>query len=70
VGSSNIDSRSLQLNEEIDMIVRDEDLAARLSEDFERDVRQARAFTLKQWGDRPVGERLKAYAGWMLRRQI
>src|SRR6185503_5447964 len=41
-GSANFDNRSLELNDEMNIAVSDRDLAARLREDFDQDLRRAK----------------------------
>ena len=54
VGSTNFDNRSLELNDEINVAIADADLALRLTEDFEADLRRSRRLTLEGWRDRAV----------------
>ena len=44
VGSTNFDNRSLELNDEINVAMADRDLAARLTQDFEEDLRRSQPF--------------------------
>ena len=48
-GSANFDNRSLELNDELNVAVASRDLAARLTEDFEQDLRSAHRLTLEEW---------------------
>jgi cardiolipin synthase len=48
-GSANFDNRSLELNDEMNVAVRDPSLAARLLADFNQDLGRAKAITLEQW---------------------
>ena len=52
-GSANFDNRSLELNEELNVAVASRDLAARLTADFEQDLRAARRLELASWRQRP-----------------
>jgi cardiolipin synthase len=54
VGSANFDNRSFELNDELNVVVFDGDLAARLREDFERDIRQSKRLDLETWRSRPL----------------
>ncbi|WP_240635875.1 phospholipase D-like domain-containing protein, partial [Caldimonas tepidiphila] len=58
VGSTNFDNRSFRLNDEANLNVYDEALAARVTTMFEADLRRARPVTLAQWRQRPRTERL------------
>jgi cardiolipin synthase len=69
VGSSNFDSRSFRLNDEVNLAVADERLYDRLEEDFRRDLSQSRQITLEHWKNRSVFERVNEYLGWVLERQ-
>jgi len=48
-GSANFDNRSLELNEELNIAVTGRDLAARLTMDFERDLRASSRLELEAW---------------------
>ena len=48
-GSANFDNRSLELNEELNIAVTGRDLAARLTMDFERDLRASTRLELETW---------------------
>jgi cardiolipin synthase len=69
VGSTNMDSRSFGLNDEVNLAVADPMLAARLEQDFLADVAQSRRITYEQWLKRPMLERAQEYFGWLLERQ-
>ena len=61
VGSTNFDNRSFELNDEINVGVADRGLAARLTEDFERDLTRSRRLTLEAWRRRPAADKLREY---------
>jgi cardiolipin synthase len=69
VGSSNFDNRSFGLNDEINLAARDRTLAARLEEDFARDLAESRLVTYEQWRRRSIFERAHEWLGWLLERQ-
>jgi cardiolipin synthase len=69
VGSSNFDNRSFGLNDEVNLAARDEELAARLEEDFARDLAQSREVTYDEWQSRSIFERAYEWLGWLLERQ-
>ena len=54
VGSANFDNRSFELNDELNIAVFDRELAARLVEDFERDLKESQKLDLNAWKARPV----------------
>jgi len=49
VGSTNIDTRSFAHNDEVNLAVRDPAFAARLDEDFTRDLARSHRVTLEEW---------------------
>jgi cardiolipin synthase A/B len=59
VGSTNFDNRSLELNDEINVAIADADLALRLTEDFEVDLRRSRRLTLEAWRNRSATEKAR-----------
>lgn len=69
VGSTNFDSRSFGLNDEMNLAARDEALAERLEQDFQRDLADSRRITYKKWSRRAIFERVHEWLGWILERQ-
>lgn len=69
VGSTNFDSRSFGINDEVNIAVLDPVLSARLTQDFWMDVRQSREITLEKWNNRPYFERAFEWFGALLERQ-
>ena len=67
VGSANLDNRSLELNDELNIAVFDEGLAQRLTLDFNQDLTKAPRLELDAWRDRPLHirgrEQLWSYFG-------
>jgi cardiolipin synthase A/B len=57
VGSANFDNRSLELNDELNVAVFDRALAARLLQDFERDLTESKKLDLESWRQRSPFER-------------
>jgi cardiolipin synthase len=51
-GSANFDNRSLELNDELNVAVSDPELAARLRQDFEQDLRRAKKLDPAEWSRR------------------
>ena len=51
-GSANFDNRSLELNDELNVAVTGRDLARRLTEDFEGDLKVSHRLELAPWRDR------------------
>lgn len=54
VGSANFDNRSLELNDELNVVVAGKDLAKRVTADFEDDLRRSTKIDLDQWRSRPL----------------
>jgi cardiolipin synthase len=69
VGSTNFDNRSFGLNDEVNLAGRNETLAARLAEDFARDLRESRPVSYEEWRRRSIFERMQELLGWVLERQ-
>jgi cardiolipin synthase len=56
-GTSNLDPRSSEINEEIDVVVYDEKFGRLMEETFEKDQAQSREYTLQQFEQRSLWER-------------
>jgi cardiolipin synthase len=69
LGTTNLDNRSFEHNDEVNVAVRDESLAARLTSDFTIDLSRCHALTLDEWERRPVWEKLVGTVAWILERQ-
>jgi cardiolipin synthase len=69
IGSTNLDNRSFEHNDEMNLAARDQSLAARLAQDFEADLRESREVTLDAWRRRPFLEKLVGPIAWILERQ-
>jgi cardiolipin synthase A/B len=54
VGSANFDNRSFELNDELNVVVFDRAVAARLRDDFERDLGRSKKLDLDSWRSRPL----------------
>lgn len=63
VGSSNFDSRSAQINEELDITVYDEGFGAEMNEVFQRDLKQSKAYRLEDFKKRGALER---FSEWLV----
>jgi cardiolipin synthase len=60
-GSANFDNRSLELNDELNIVVSSGALAAELTEDFEADLRRSRQLVLDEWRKRPLLEKVREH---------
>lgn len=69
VGTTNMDSRSFGLNDEINVAMLDRTLAARLEADFDRDLANSREVSLEEWRRRPPREKVQEWISWLLARQ-
>jgi cardiolipin synthase len=68
-GSTNIDNRSFEHNDEVNVAFRDPAVAVRVRQDFEADLAAADEITLDAWRARPVLEKLVGPVCWILERQ-
>jgi cardiolipin synthase A/B len=69
IGTTNIDNRSFEHNDEVNVAMRDPAVAARLLEDFERDLACSAETTLDRWRRRPLWEKIVGSVVWILERQ-
>jgi len=69
IGSTNLDNRSFGLNDEVNVSVRDADLARHLLEDFARDRAESREVSYGEWRRRPLLERGYEWVGRLIERQ-
>jgi cardiolipin synthase len=69
VGTTNFDNRSFGLNDEVNLAALDQELFARLLDDFETDVAQSEPITYENWCKRSLFERCHEWLGWFLERQ-
>jgi cardiolipin synthase len=69
LGTTNIDNRSFEHNDESNIAMRDPAVAARLLQDYERDLAGSREVTLEMWERRPLWEKLVGPFVWILERQ-
>jgi cardiolipin synthase len=59
VGSANLDNRSLALNQEMNLVMYDRQIAARLDGIFDADVRHARRVDPQRWQARSLWQRFR-----------
>ncbi|MCC7418602.1 MAG: cardiolipin synthase B [Acidobacteria bacterium] len=69
IGTTNVDNRSFEHNDEANLAIRDPAVAARLTEDFRRDLGRSAEVTREQWRRRPRWEKLAGTVAWILERQ-
>lgn len=69
IGTTNLDNRSFEHNDEINVVVRDRAVNLRLGEDAEADMAHAREVTRAAWEQRPAWETLASAVAAVLERQ-
>jgi cardiolipin synthase len=69
IGTTNLDNRSFEHNDEVNLTIRDERLAARFAEDNDADIARSEEITLERWRRRPLWEKLIGTVAWVLERQ-
>ena len=70
IGSSNLDARSSEINEELDVVVYDEGFGRQMEETFENDLKRSRPYTLEEFRKRGVWERFTEWLTIPLRSQL
>ena len=69
LGTTNIDNRSFEHNDEVNIALREASVARRLLEDYERDLGGSVEVTLADWQRRPLWEKIVGPFVWILERQ-
>ena len=69
-GSSNFDSRSSEINEELDVVVYDEKFSREMEAVFEKDLEQSREYTLQEFKNRSLWERATEWLMLPFRSQL
>ena len=69
VGTTNIDNRSFEHNDEVNVAFRDREVATRLRRDFEADLANSLEITHEAWSRRPLLEKALKPLTWILERQ-
>jgi cardiolipin synthase A/B len=69
VGSTNFDNRSFGINDEVNLAIRDANVAMRFENDMAFDLEQSRRISLQEWNHRPVTERATELMGMVFERQ-
>ena len=62
IGSTNLDERSIELNCELSVIIRNREFARQMHNLFDHDILYAHRITLRQWRRRPILDRLMQWA--------
>jgi len=69
LGTTNIDNRSFEHNDEVNVAFREPTVTARLRYDFEADLAASDEITLQGWAERPLFEKVVGPVCWILERQ-
>jgi cardiolipin synthase len=69
IGTTNIDNRSFEHNDEVNVAFREQGVTARLCQDFEADCAASDEVTLEMWFARPAFEKIVGPVCWILERQ-
>jgi cardiolipin synthase len=69
LGTTNMDNRSFEHNDEVNVALCDAEVAARLLDDYRRDLADSDEITLERWRARPVWEKILGPFIWILERQ-
>ena len=69
MGTTNIDNRSFEHNDEINVALRDPQVASRLLKDYEQDLLDSEEIMLERWRRRPLWEKVVGPFVWILERQ-
>jgi cardiolipin synthase len=69
LGTTNLDNRSFEHNDEVNIALRDEQVARRLLDDYTRDMQDSHEMTLEAWRRRPRWEKIVGPFVWILERQ-
>jgi cardiolipin synthase A/B len=69
VGTTNIDNRSFEHNDEVNVAFRDREVSARLRHDFDQDLTRSLEITHDAWRRRPLLEKAIKPLSWILERQ-
>ena len=70
IGSSNLDARSAEINEELEVVVYDRDFGRHMEETFTRDLSQSREYTIEQFRRRSLWERTVEWLAYPFRSQL
>ncbi|MGE5226392.1 MAG: phospholipase D-like domain-containing protein [Planctomycetaceae bacterium] len=70
IGSANLNARSTELDEEINLVVFDPEVVGVLDRQFEEDLERSEAVTSGRWADRSAGQRLFERAAGALRHEM
>lgn len=69
IGTTNVDNRSFEHNDEVNVAFREATVNQRLERDFEADLAASDEITLEGWSRRPLLEKIVGPVCWILERQ-
>ena len=69
VGSTNFDTRSFGLNDEVNLAALDTVTAKTLAEQFDIELSRSRKITYEEWANRSIAEKLLSTVGRIMERQ-
>jgi cardiolipin synthase len=69
IGTTNVDNRSFEHNDELNVAFREASIAHRLRSDFESDLQASDEVTEDQWRARSLFEKMIGPVCWILERQ-
>jgi cardiolipin synthase len=69
LGTTNVDNRSFEHNDEVNVAFREASLTARVRRDFEADLAASDEVTVESWRSRPLLEKIVGPVCWILERQ-
>ena len=69
IGTTNVDNRSFEHNDEVNVACREAAVTDRLRRDFESDLAASDEITLERWSCRSAFEKLLEPVCWILERQ-
>jgi cardiolipin synthase len=69
VGTTNIDNRSFEHNDEVNLAMLDPTVCSGLLDDYRRDLCDSEEITLEKWRRRPLWEKIVGPFVWILERQ-
>lgn len=70
IGSSNLDARSAEINEELDVVVYDRDFSRQMEQTFTNDLAHSREYTLEQFRHRSLWTRAIEWFAYPFRSQL
>jgi len=69
IGTTNVDNRSFEHNDEVNLAARDRGVVTRIQHDLDNDLANCHKETLEHWRHRPLWEKLLGTVAWILERQ-